>query len=747
MKISRRWLQTYFDTPLPSTHELVEHLTFHAFEIDGVEEIDDDEVLDVKVTPNRGHDCLSHRGIAHELSAILARPLSRDPLATEPNLTPETNSIEVTIQDEQVSPRYVAAHITGVSVGPSPEWLVRALLSMGQRSVNNIVDVTNYVMFDMGQPLHAFDAGKLGVAGGQYRLCVRRAKPDEQMLALDGKTYTLSQSSLAIGDEVAGVAVGVAGVKGGMPAGITESTHDIIIESANFDGVSVRLTSRALRLRTDASQRFEQGLAPELAARGMRAVVDLIQQIAGGSLVGFVDTYPQASAWQYRVGVSLLEIERVLGVSVTEESCADAFSRLGFSYEYESVEDALRAAIPDTLGAVYKNPSSMRADAPGAFSCSSLVSYLYTRAGVWMPSLSVDKYVFGMPIERGDLRFGDCVFSNSGNGRIYTETVEYRPGTPVPEGVDHVGIYVGDGRVLHAARAANGVIEEDLETSPAFANIIGFRRMVPDLAEKRFVVNIPFERLDLRIKEDLIEEVARMIGYDAIPSTPLPVSSITVKINGEFAAAERARQELLAAGYSEVYTSVFADRGERLIANKIDGVRPYLRMTLIDGLAEALKKNIPNKDLLFLKKVKLFEIGTVWKHGREITMLGVAEEGKTPTESPIEPVSDVTTYADVARSSITRYQPFSRYPYIVRDIAFWIPAETSEDSVLELIRAHAGALLVRAVLFDRFEKAGRVSLAYRLVFQSFERTLTEEEAEAALAPVAEALRARGYEIR
>src|SRR3989338_505739 len=265
MKVSKLWLDKFFDAPLPDAQTLADALTFHAFEIDSIEQVEGsrtsltsltDWVLDVKVTPNRGHDCLSHRGIAKELSAILKIPLVNDPLSSRSDLLPKTTEVTVDIQRTVLCKRYIAGYIKGVTVGPSPQWLKARLEAVGQRSINNVVDATNFVMFNTGQPLHAFDAGKLG----SLALGVRLAKDGEVMEALDKKKYTLKDSMLVItaGDEP----VGIAGVKGGMPAAIDESTKDIVIESANFDGVSVRKTAAALKLRTDASTRFEQVISP-----------------------------------------------------------------------------------------------------------------------------------------------------------------------------------------------------------------------------------------------------------------------------------------------------------------------------------------------------------------------------------------------------------------------------------------------------------------------------------------------------
>ncbi len=309
MKVSRNWLQTYFKDPLPDAAALADALTFHAFEIDGIEHVGftksniGDDILDVKVTANRGHDCLSHRGIAKELSAILDIPLIQDALRQPVVLDPKTDAVLVAIEDPALCNRYIAGYIKGVKVGPSPEWLRISLEAIGQRSINNIVDATNYVMFGLGQPLHAFDAGQLAIYDG-YTISVRRAVDGERLVALDEKEYALNNSMLIISDANGPgkeIPIGIAGIKGGMPAGINEVTTDIIIESANFNGASVRKTAQALKLRTDASTRFEQVISPELAAYGMHAVVELITSLAGGEVVGFVDEYPiQPQKWKSR---------------------------------------------------------------------------------------------------------------------------------------------------------------------------------------------------------------------------------------------------------------------------------------------------------------------------------------------------------------------------------------------------------------------------------------------------------------
>jgi phenylalanyl-tRNA synthetase beta chain len=595
MKISREWLQTYFDKELPNVEELSNAITFHAFEIESVEK----DVLDVKVTPNRGHDCLSYRGIAKEVSAILNIPIKAGALDAWNQMQGFSGDIPVGVHiaEPELCLRYIAWSIKGVKVGPSPKWLVDRLAAMGQQSINNVVDATNYVMFNMGQPLHAFDAGKLKKTDKGFSIEVRRAKDGEKLLALDNKEYALKDSMLVISDANSGEAIGVAGVKGGMPAGISEKTTDIIIESANFNGASVRKTAQALKLRTDASSRFEQVLSPELAALGIRAAAKIIIELAGGELAGFSDSYPKPQQ-KVSVSVSLEKINRVLGTSLQNSEVEDVFKRLGFS-------------------------------------CAN-------------------------------------------NGGTFT-------------------------------------------------------------------VEPPLERLDIAIAEDLIEEVGRISGYDKVPSQELPQAQVKLLININFASAEKVREELVSRGYSEVFTSVFAEKGERAVANKVDGAKPYLRASLEDGLKDAFARNVRNKDLLGLDGVRLFEIGTVWDGGKEQIHLGMIDE-KGYEEEPLMP-AEIKEYENLPGSLTGRYQSFSRYPFIMRDIALWVPANTNADDVLTVIRKAAGDLVVRSAKFDEFKKGDKISYAFRLIFQSFDKTLTDDEANSYMENVYAAVRDNGWEVR
>jgi hypothetical protein len=212
------------------------------------------------------------------------------------------------------------------------------------------------------------------------------------------------------------------------------------------------------------------------------------------------------SKWQYKVGFSLAEINKYADGEFSEGELESALNSKGYKFEKARVSDALRRAIPACMDAVYKNPSSMREDAPRAFSCSSLISYLYTQAGVWMPSLSIDKYVFAQKINRQNLKFGDLIFSNTGNGMIRTESVEYLPGTEVETGIDHVGMYLENNRVLHATKKKGKVVVDTLEDFALLSKVVGFGR-VADIEEMRYVISVPDEHPEMRDRSIILNDI------------------------------------------------------------------------------------------------------------------------------------------------------------------------------------------------------------------------------------------------
>lgn len=283
-----------------------------------------DTIFDIEVTPNRP-DHLSILGVAWEVAAQTHVKV-KEPERIYPEAATSTagQRTSVTIEDRDLCPRYLAGIVERVKVGPSPEWLQERLRSAGMRSINNVVDITNYVMLETGQPLHAFDFRKLGGA----RIVVRRARAGERIRSLDGVDRELMPGVLVIAD--ASKPVAIAGVMGGTDTEVTAGTTTILLEAANFEAISVRKTSGELGLRTEASIRFEKGLHPELAPSGARRAMKLLVEIAGGRAAkGLVDTYPAKRA-DTRVVVTRQRIEQVLGTDLSTTQVRTALTDLGF---------------------------------------------------------------------------------------------------------------------------------------------------------------------------------------------------------------------------------------------------------------------------------------------------------------------------------------------------------------------------------------------------------------------------------
>ena len=324
MFISYNWLRELTGTKL-SPEDLRERLTNVGLAVDAVEARGDDFVLDVEVPSNRG-DCLSHVGIAREL-AVIEKSQVEYPKSKVPKTAGKTSDFaSVEIRDPDLCPRYAAWIVRGVKIGPSPDWLVTKLEAIGQRPINNVADITNFVLHEFGQPLHAFDLAKLA----QNRIIVRRAVKDEMIRTLDGSDRKLDAEMLVIAD--ANKAVAIAGVMGGEESEISEATTDVLIESAYFDPASVRRTAKALGLHTEASHRFERGTDRNRVLDAQVRCVSLIGDIAGGMAtedaldIQPVNFFPKLHGAELRVR----RVEELTSLQVSTEECLRILTGLGF---------------------------------------------------------------------------------------------------------------------------------------------------------------------------------------------------------------------------------------------------------------------------------------------------------------------------------------------------------------------------------------------------------------------------------
>ena len=632
MKTSYEWLQHYAESALPEPRALADALTEHSFEVESVDGEGEAAAFEIDILPNRAPSCLSHRGIAREACAVLDIPF-RDPDAGEIPPRADCNTrVFVSITDKTLARRYVGLVVEGVDIAPSPEWLARRIRAAGARPINNVVDVTNYVMLDIGQPMHAFDRDK--VEGG---IVVRRAKEGERMTTLDGVDVSLSPETPVVADEKGALAI--AGVKGGKKAEVDERTRTIILEAANFNSALVRKVSRKVGIMTDSSKRFENGIPLSRADEAIARAAELLRRVGGENVrIGIVEAAGGDPSPLPEITVRAEEICNILGIRIPAEEIVRILARLSFGVS-----------------------------------------------------------------EKGDM----------------------------------------------------------------------------------LIIAPPDDRPDVATREDVAEEVGRIYGYEKI-SPALIDFDFRPRVNKPFYYSNFARRVFTEEGFSEVYGYTLGEKGKVALANPFSSDKSRLRADLSTGIRSAVEKNARILPLLDDECVKIFEIGTVFGDAGEKTALAFAvhypgKKGKEKAREEAERVKSVLAKRIPAKyewkesegvyecdfSRAIRdlpepdsyeetligggdfsYKDISPYPFVLRDIAVWVPADTGEGDVSRLIENRAGDLLARPPrLFDRFEKDGRVSYAFHLVFQSPDRTLTDEEVGAIMRDVEEDMARAGWEVR
>jgi phenylalanyl-tRNA synthetase beta chain len=337
MLASLSWLRALCPVEEPA-EAVAEALTSRGLTVDALTPAGDDHALDIDVPANRP-DCLGHLGLARELSAAFGRPLAHAATAPPGEGEAVDGSIEVEIEDSELCPRYAAGIVRGIKIGPSPDWVVRRLEVCGLRSINNVVDASNIVMLELGNPIHFFDLSLIG--GGVVR--IRRARAGESLRTLDGELRRLSPEMLVIADAERPIAL--AGVMGGAETEIGENTSDILIEAASFKARSVRATSKKLALQSDASFRFSRGVDPEAipAAQALAAV--LLAELAGGRAApGMIDAHPNPGAPRKLV-LRLGQLRRLLGYAPGRRRVEEALGALQLSPRWLE-EDRLEATAP-----------------------------------------------------------------------------------------------------------------------------------------------------------------------------------------------------------------------------------------------------------------------------------------------------------------------------------------------------------------------------------------------------------------
>jgi phenylalanyl-tRNA synthetase beta chain len=653
----------------------------------------DDWILDIEITPNRP-DALSVVGVAREVAALTGAPFRFPKVAVDEGETEAAALAALHIQATDLCPRFCARVITGLTVKPSPPWLAQRLRAVGLRPINNLVDVTNYVMWELGQPLHAFDLDMLA----QHTVVVRRARPGERIKTLDGQERPVGPDMALVCDPER--AVGIGGVMGGADSEVTASTTRVLLEAAYWDPGSIRRTSKALGLSTDAAYRFERGgdieAPPDVLARAAQLMVDL----GGGAVArGVLDAYA-APRPHRRLGLRLARVERVIGASPAREDAVRILQALGFAVD-DSGED-LQVVVPSFRRDIHQE--------------DDLVEEI---ARIW----GYDKIPLALagggeiiPVKRPPgLRVARAM-SRALNAAGLFECVSWS--FVDPERLARIGW--SDASALIALQNPLSVERSVLRPSllPGLLEVLAINanRQNPDA--RLFEVGNVFaphrpEDGDRPAHEDLRVGIA-LTGLRA-PRAWFNGARDRVDV---YDAKGMAQAALAAAGITDALTVPFSD--ERGPAH----LEPGRAARLVRAGAE------------------LGYFGELARRAREAFDL--------PAPVFVAELS-VTTLAALPPPA-TRYEPLPRFPAVQRDLAIVVAGDVTADDVEDAIRGMNVPLLTRISLFDVYTGgqvgAGKRSLAWSLTFQAPDRTLTDAEVNRLHERiVAETVRRFGAEVR
>lgn len=808
-------MESFLDNgKLPDDKEIVDTMSRKAFEVESVEKaVDGDSLFEIKVLPNRAHDALSLEGMAKELAALFDFRLKPDIATNEilKNYTFKNDFAEIgqtppnlPLAGEGLSAKGVMLRankpvlmFSGLKVRfdnskPTPDWIKDILEKSGGRSINCLVDITNLILFSFGQPAHVFDFDKL--KGG--KLVTRFANEGEELELLDGKKVKLTENDYVIADTER--ALSLAGIKGGKLAEVDSNTQIGVFEMANFNPTMIRKTSQRLGIRTDASKIFENGISTSVTERALPILIATLKEIDPSAEIEFLYQIKIVTKKGYKVGVNLEVVNDYAGKKFTPSEVHNLLAKLNFKSEYVKIADKLKQKIDEllelqkTVKAEYKLGASVTGDAPKYFDCSGLMSFLYKESGVQIPRLSIDQLVFGKRINKEELQFGDLVFTNEGHGHIWFESMEYKKGTRFDAGVSHVGMYLGEHKVLHISMTDNEIQVIDMTEGKKFTEekVVGFSR-VADITQSVLIVTPPDERLDIKIPEDVVEEALRMYGFDNIQSTPLNPENATVQHNTRFLVENYIKVKMFNKGFTEIFNYTFVPTGNVKVKLGLASDKEYLRNNLTDGARTAFSKNYNYMPIMETDILKFFEIGTVflnddseehrgviaWDDNKKKTKylpeimnilsevegeLGISKidiifqsEKPAMVEFSIDKIVEeinskkITVPFAVVEKDLQsiKYKPISVYPFIVRDIAVWVPEGMGYDKIETAVKEMKLENFEKMYLFDTFSKDDKTSIAFRIIFQSNEKTLTDEEVEKEMQKVNEFLRQNNFEIR
>lgn len=654
-----------------------------------------DHVLELDLTPNRS-DALSMIGAAYEVSAILGREITLP--KPEEQLTesgsPAAEHISVTVNEPELCTHYAARYITGVKIAPSPLWMQNRLMAAGIRPINNIVDITNYVMLEYGQPLHAFDADRL--AGGN--IVVRTAAEGEKMVTLDGQERKLKETMLLITDGEKPAAI--AGVMGGENSEVTSDTVNLLLESAKFDGTTVRKTSRDLGLRSESSLRFEKNVDPNAVIPALNRAASLIAQYAAGTVhPGIVESVP-AQAEELTISLSTDKVNNYLGTALTTEEIKAIFDRLHFAYEVLS-GDELKVTVPTRRGDITRDVDLIE-------EVARLYGYDLIPTTVIEGPTTPGSFTKAQTIRRA-LR---GLLSNGG----YHEVISYSFVNPV-----RGSLFSELTKGSHSVKLAMPMSEEQsvLRTSilPQMLSAAEYNRNRKQDSLALFEIGNVFDTEE----ENLTKQPRE------IPALSLLLSGNRVEKQWNTSVQKVDFFDLKGA-IESIFAYLGLDKNVSYIANEPKDFHP--------GRSASIYLNIEGKDAIL--------IGTMGQVHPEI------QNSYDLADTYVAELSLGAIY-EYARPVLV-YRELPRFPAVERDIAVVVEENVEAGAMLTSIRESAGELLQSVQVFDIFtgEKLGlgKKSVALALTYRHHEHTLTEEEITAVHSKVVEELSTRfGAELR
>ncbi len=689
MLFSYNWLQEYIAKKLPSPQKLAELLAMRAFEIDGMKQMKNDWILDVKILPHRP-DAMSHAGLAREISAICELPLKLPKTATIKPAKGTLAPLRIKIADATLVPRYSAIVIEGIAIKESPDWLKTKLNSLGINAINNIVDITNYIMLELGQPLHAFDYDKIQ----GHIMHVRSAKAGEKILSLDDKTFTLPEGAIIIEDS--GRVIDLAGIKGGKLSGIGETSKNVILEAANFHGKTIYKTKKFIQYTTPAADLFSHNISPHGTQYALERAYALVIELCGGKLVQYADIYKRKQT-KISVVLEFDTVKKLLGTEIPLAKAKNTLKRLGFDVtaKKSAKETTLKVTAPlarrdiaipedivEEIGRIY-GYENIEASFPSAS----------IRPALENPRIALQETLRGLLASAGMAESYNYSFI----GEKDLEQLCYSP-KETAELVELANPLSEDVKYLRSSLVDNLV-----------KNIAANHKMFPKETIALFEIGKAF----IQPQEKTVQESVNIAGILAKPEQNSNGAFFELKGIAEYVMGKLGIKEI-----------EFREPTEELTNER--------RSLWKNGaVAEITSQHM--------------RLGTIGELSPSI----LSQQKITRTTAAFQLDFDaLLTCADIGRA----YRAPAKFPGVARDISLFVPLGTKAADVFSVILQNKDNLLSSVKLFDVFEGGAltqeKKSFAFHFLYQSEQRTLTGKEVDAAHeAIVKELQKHEGWEVR